>query len=249
MCRPPSSAATTTPTKISVTAGNATAGAATGTVSLATPAGWTSGSATIELPSREFDTVDIDVSTPEVEIGLEPFRAVMTAGNATVLTGTSALETVIVTPDGSRCVLALDAGSPTSPLLSTYTRLSPADTWDPAKGFGWTGTVPQFRDRGPGLDSLRRDFVNDTTARTLRIAVPPGLHQAHALIGDVHNLQPTFIRSGGELLAESTWLHGWFFSWLHFELDGGTAGREVDLEFSTIPREHWHLNALLLLKS
>jgi alpha-glucuronidase len=203
----------------------------------------------VELGSREFGTVDIAVGTPEVEIGLVPLRAELAAGSTPVLTGTSAAKTVVVTPHGSRCVLALDTGAGNSPLLTSYTRLSPADTWDPAKGFGWTGTVPQSRDRGPGLDSLRRDFVNDTAARTLRLAVPPGRHQAHVLVGDVHNLQPTFIKSGGEIIAQSEWMHGWYFDWLRFELDGGAAGREVDLEFSSVPREHWHLNALLLLKA
>ena len=55
--------------------------------------------------------------------------------------------------------LALDAGSSPSPLVETYRRLSPADTWDAARGYGWVGTAPLSRDRG-APDALRGRVVS-----------------------------------------------------------------------------------------
>lgn len=52
------------------------------------------------------------------------------------------------------------------------------------------------------------------------------------------------MRSGGQVIAESRYLKGGEFQWLRFELDGGVNGREVDLEFDSVPDEYWHLVAL-----
>lgn len=238
---------TTTPNRVQLAVGNATSRAATATVGLTVPEGWSSGTGTVGVPSRELGTLELDVTTPEVSVGFGSLTARASAGSTTVLTGMDATRSVIVTPDGSRCALALDAGTASSPLLATYTRLTPADKWDAARGYGWVGTGPQSRDRGAALDALRRDFVNDTSARTLRIAVPPGQHQAHVLVGDTFDQQPMTIKSGGAALAQIGALRGGTFEWLHFGVDGGTAGREVDLEFAGIPAQHWHLNALVLL--
>jgi alpha-glucuronidase len=144
-------------------------------------------------------------------------------------------------------VLALDSGTDTSPLLETYQRLSPSNLWDAAKGFGWVGSKPQSRDRGSRFDPLRRDFTNDTTARTLRVSVPAGPHEAFILVGDNNQCYPTYVKSGGELLAESAFLQNGVFTWIRFPLDGGAAGRDVDLELSSVPGQHWHVNAFVLL--
>ncbi|HEY8458530.1 MAG TPA: alpha-glucuronidase family glycosyl hydrolase [Actinopolymorphaceae bacterium] len=153
----------------------------------------------------------------------------------------------VVTPAARRCVLALDAGTPDSPLVRDYTRLTPDSAWDPARGFGWVGTPPQSRDRGGSFDALRRDFVNDIPARTLRIAVPAGQHEVAVLVGDAGpDSHPTYIFVDGERVAESPFLPGGTFTWLRFSVDGGASGREVDLTFDSLPDQHWHLCALVI---
>ena len=66
-------------------------------------------------------------------------------------------------------------------------------------------------------------------------------------MGDTVNAHPTFVRSGGELLGQSKFLFRGEYEWVHFTLDGGAAGREVDLELSSVPGEHWHLVALAIM--
>ncbi|MGW1344147.1 alpha-glucuronidase family glycosyl hydrolase [Kribbella sp. NPDC002412] len=202
-------------------------------------ADWTSEATTVTIPSREFVPCDVPV-TPPLTPQITSIDIAASAGELPVL-GTRT--PVIVTPDGSQCRLALDAGSPTSPVLQGYQRLSPSDRWDPARGFGWVGTGPQSRDRAR-LDVLRRDFVNDTRARTLRIQVPPGGADAYLLIGDANvDSWPTFIHSNGKLLGQSQFLLGGQYTWLKLTLTAG----EVDLELTSIPNQHWHLTALVLL--
>jgi alpha-glucuronidase len=100
------------------------------------------------------------------------------------------------------------------------------------------GDAPQSRDRGTP-DVLRRDFVNDTTARTLRIAIPADSHAVHMLVGDATvGSCPTNVRSAGTLLAQSEQLASGEFAWLYFTVDGGSTGREVDLELSSVPDQH-----------
>jgi alpha-glucuronidase len=154
---------------------------------------------------------------------------------------------VDVVPAGDKVRLALDAGTTDSPLLDTYERLSPAHGWDAGRGYGWVGDPPEARDRGGAVDVLRRDFVNDSASRVLRLAVPPGRHDAYLLVGDVTALNATKVSSGGELLAEAPAAPGGTFTWLRFQLDGGGTGRDADLEFSGTSGQHWHLNALVLL--
>lgn len=153
---------------------------------------------------------------------------------------------VMAVPTGDAVTLALDAGTASSPVLSTYRRLSPGNVWDAQQGYGWVGTAPQSRDRNV-LDALRRDFVTDNAARKLRLAVPAGSHDVFALVGDatVHSY-PTYIHADGGLLAERGDLASGEFTWLHFTLDGDSTGRQVDLELTSVPGQQWHLAALLL---
>ncbi|TCC50854.1 glycoside hydrolase [Kribbella capetownensis] len=231
------------PNLFAMTAGNASPRQAEVTAKVVETGGWKSSDGHVSVPSRETVPFTVPV-TPPLLPQITMIDLECEAGGMPAL-GTSTQ--VFVTPAGGRCRLALDAGPESSPLLAGYQRLSPSDAWDPDRGFGWVGTAPQARDRG-NPDVLRRDFVNDTAARVLRIRIPAGKTDAYALIGEslVH-CQPMTIRSEGKVVAalESLLLHG-TYTWLKLSLDGGAGGRDVDLEFSSIPDEHWHLDALVI---
>ncbi len=204
--------------------------------------GWTSGESTVSIPPREFVPCEVPV-TPPLTPQIAKIEIAAAAGRLPVL-GTQT--SVIVAPVGARCRLALDAGAASSPVLPGYRRLSPSDPWDPERGFGWVGTAPQSRDRAR-LDVLRRDFVNDTSPRTLRLHVAAGISDAYLLIGDANaDCWPTYIRSEGKLIAQSGFLLGGQFSWVKVVLDGGASGRDVDLELSSVTDQHWHLVSLVI---
>ncbi|TDD14147.1 glycoside hydrolase [Kribbella turkmenica] len=201
--------------------------------------GWDSAQRTVSMLSREFVPCEVPV-TPPLTPQVTTIDLAAEAGGLPVL-GTRM--PVIVAPVGARCRLALDAGAASSPVLSGYERLSPSDQWDPARGFGWVGTAPQSRDRAR-LDVLRRDFVNDTVARTLRVQLPDGSNDVYFLIGDASaDCWPTSVHADGKLVAKSEFLLGGQYSWVKAVLDGG---RAVDLEFSSLPGQHWHLVALVI---
>ncbi|HEY8454797.1 MAG TPA: alpha-glucuronidase family glycosyl hydrolase [Actinopolymorphaceae bacterium] len=227
---------------LSLSVGNASATERPVTVGITTKDGWSTGTDSVTLASRAFADLSIPVRPP-VTPETTTLHVEADAGGLELL---GPLVDVITAPAGPHCILALDAGSATSPLMPTYRRLSPSDAWDAGRGYGWVGGAPQSRDRGQP-DPLRRDFVNDTTARTLRIAIPAGTVDVFMLIGDAGaDLWPTFVRADGELLAQSEFMTGGSYTWIHFTLDGGASGRTVDLELSSVPGQHWHLNALAL---
>jgi len=233
------------PNRLAAEVGNATADDLTVRATIVAPGdNWIVSPGKREIASTEFGTVKLPVMPPlmaanvTLDIDLEP-------ANLQTLGATG--QDFVVTPAARRCLLALDAGSPSSPLVSDYDRLTPQTTWDPKRGFGWVGSPPQSRDRGSALDALRRDFVNDIPARTLRIAIPAGQHEAAVLVGDAGpDSHPTFISVDGQRVAESPYLPGGTFTWLHFTIDGGASGREVDLEFDSVPDQHWRLCALVI---
>ncbi|HVX44310.1 MAG TPA: alpha-glucuronidase family glycosyl hydrolase, partial [Mycobacteriales bacterium] len=229
------------PSLLTIEAGNASAGALSVTAGIDDPAGWQSGRDSIELPARELGTLSIPV-TPDLIPQITTLSLDVDAGGLMIL-GKRA--DVVVTTAGSRCLLALDAGPASGPVLAGYQALTPDDAWDPARGYGWIGGAPQSRDR-VSLDDLRRDFVNDTVPRTLRLHVPAGRHDCYALTGDTNDAWPTTITAAGQQLAESEFLLGGTFAWLHFGLDGGSGGRDVDLELSGATGQHWHLGALVI---
>ncbi|MGH3658448.1 MAG: hypothetical protein ACRDUA_17475, partial [Micromonosporaceae bacterium] len=169
----------------------------------------------------------------------------VTAGDLPVIGATGVAFSVA--PAAQLCHLALDAGGPSSPVFTSYDRLTPNNAWDADRSYGWVGSPPEFRDRGGGLDPLRRDFCNATRRATLRVRVPAGRHEAYLLVGDVVGSAPTAISSGGVELARSDPLPGGVFAWVHFSLDGESAGRDVDLELASLPGEHWHLNAVAIV--
>src|SRR5699024_2215121 len=94
---------------------------------------------------------------------------------------------VVSVPAAEDAVLALDAGSASSPVLDGYARLSPEETWSAERGYGWVGDVPTVRDRAR-MDVLRRDFVlGREQDYVLRVAVPAGAHTVHVLTGDAYS--------------------------------------------------------------
>ena len=216
------------------------------TVRLDVPDGWTSGGTPVAVPSRDLRDVSVAVRAGGPP-GTTVVGARIDADGIDLLVDSAE---VLTSPAGQRCVLALDAGTATSPLHAGYRRLTPDDAWDPGTGYGWVGGAPQSRDRDAWDDPLLRDFVNDIPARTIRVAVPAGTHDAYLLVGDATvNSHPTYVHAGGERLAGSAFLWRGQFEWLHLTLDGGTSGREVDLELSSVPGEHWHLVALAIIDS
>jgi hypothetical protein len=87
-------------------------------------------------------------------------------------------------------------------VFGTYQRLSPADAWDPSRGFGWVGNPPADRDRGL-VDDLQRDFVLSRTPATLRVSVSPGRHDLYLLAGDAaFSSGDTVVSEDGQVLAE-----------------------------------------------
>lgn len=230
--------------QVTVSVGNATSNTVTAPVTVTVPGGWTALPGQISLGPGALGSTMVQVTPP-----LRPAAAQVSVTVSSTLQVLGATpQTVMVTPAASRCVLALDAGTDSSALLTGYARLSPATAWDAARGFGWSAGAPQSRDRGG--DALRRDFCNDTTRRVLRIAVPAGLHNAYLLVGDrTVRCLPTIVTVNGAELARSQPLAANVFAWLQFNLDGGAAGRTFDLQLSSIPNEHWHLVAFVLLRA
>lgn len=205
---------------------------------------WSAGTAEAEVASRADAEMTLPVQPPLVADQLQ-LAVAMTP--AVEVLGTAGHPT-IVTPAGRRCHIALDAGSGSSPLVPGYQRLTPETMWDPARGYGWIGRTPQSRDRGDAWDALRRDFCGDTAPCTLRLAIPPGIHETAVLVGDGGpDVWPTFIDVNGQRVAEGGRIRGGTFEWLRFELDGGSEGREVDLEFSSVPGRFWRLCGLVIV--
>jgi alpha-glucuronidase len=224
-------------------ANTSTSDAVAVTARVAAPGGWTVQDATATIEPGAVADLAVTV-VPGGDPTVATLRATIAIDGQQV--GDARDLDVIAVPAGGTLALALDAGTETSPLLPGYRRLSPANPWDPATGYGWVGAPAMSRDRAV-LDDLRRDFVNDAAARVLRIAVPAGAHTVHALVGDANQPSaPTYIHSGGALLAQSGPLANGTFTWVDFTVDGGATGRTLDIDLTSDPAVHWHLNALLM---
>lgn len=205
------------------------------------PAGWSAGTTQATVPAFGRTTIHVPV-TP----GNTPQAATLTA-RVTGAEGT-ATAPVLSVPRGDQVPLALDAGTPTSPVFTTYQRLSPSDAWDATRGYGWVGGAPQSRDRG-APDDLRRDIVTDTASRTLRLAVPAGTHDVYLLVGD-HSFASdamTVASEGHTLVHLATPLPTDTFQWLRFSLDGGVSGRDIDLDLNADnPGGYWRFAGLVV---
>ncbi len=77
-----------------------------------------------------------------------------------------------------------DFGTASSPVLSSYTRVTEATTYS-AGGFGWTDTSTlESRDR-TGTDEVRRDFVmSSSAARTFKVDLVNKTYTVNVLQGD-----------------------------------------------------------------
>ncbi|WP_206079930.1 alpha-glucuronidase family glycosyl hydrolase [Propioniciclava coleopterorum] len=236
-----------TPTPVLVDLTNPGTQDRTVTVSAAVPQGWTSAPVTVTVPAGSGVTAELPVTPPAAPTLGRLTLTVARADGSVVETGRALSVVTTIAPDAA--ALALDAGTDASALLDGYTRLGPGDAWDPAKGFGWVGAVPQSRDRGGNV--LTGDFVlGRQQPYVLRVAVPPGVHRTWVLTGDGGAPAGiTTISEGGRELARSGSgeLPGGNFVWFGFDLDGGAAGRTADLTLTGSLRDgYWRVNALTL---
>ncbi|MFI9025369.1 alpha-glucuronidase family glycosyl hydrolase [Streptomyces sp. NPDC053560] len=226
---------------------NATGSGLRTTVSLDVPDGWRSEQATGYVTSRGDTTVRMTVVPPPVP-ALATLHARPESGSVPVLDSSlRSLAKAVVVPPAARCVHALDAGPGSAPVLKDYTRLSPDSTWHEGADFGWVGNTPDATDTGL-FDVVRRDYVRDSAPTVLRLKLPAGRCTAHLLTGDPNTFNRTLVvRVDGEEKARSEQLDGREFTWLRFPLDGGSSGREVDLEFSAKEDRTWHLSACVVV--
>jgi alkaline phosphatase D len=236
------------PNPVSVSLSNGTEKVVKVTVSVNVPQGWKSESVDITLEPYGMSNVEVMVTPPAQTLASEKLRLEVNAGKTQVF-GTSRDFYVVSTLARDELFLALDAGSATSALFPTYTRLSHEDKWDVTKGYGWIGTAPSSRDRNK-LDELQRDFILSKGKPTvLRLAIPAGVYKTYILTGDAtYSSGNTIIKSEGRLLAESGGeLNLGQFKWISFELDGGAEGREIDLEITGALKDgYWRMAALVM---
>ncbi|MBL1118450.1 glycoside hydrolase [Streptomyces sp. 110] len=226
---------------------NATGSGLRTVTTLDVPEGWRSEEASRYVASREGETVKMTVVPPPAP-ALATLHARPRSGAVPVLDSSlRSLARVVVVPPAARCVHALDAGPASAPVLKDYTRLSPADGWHEGAGFGWVGNTPDATDTGL-FDVVRRDYVRDSVPAVLRLRLPAGRCTAHLLTGDPNTFNRSLIvRVDGIEKARSERLDGREFIWLRIPLDGGSSGREVDLELSSKEDETWHLGACVVL--
>ncbi|WP_069187890.1 alkaline phosphatase D family protein [Sporosarcina globispora] len=238
------------PCPITATLTNGTTETVKAEVSLNVPKGWKCETTKITLEPNSSSTVDILVTPPSDMPVAEKLTLDVNAGKAAVF-GASRDVQIVSVPSSNELIFALDSGSATSAIFPSYSRLSPEDTWEEAKGYGWVGTVPSSRDRNK-FNELLRDFtLSKNETAILRLKVPPGVHNTSILSGDAsYGSGNTIIKSEGKLLGGSGGLSIGQFKWIHFELDGGAEGREVDLEIAgELKDEYWRLVALVMQKS
>ncbi|MFW6597367.1 GDSL-type esterase/lipase family protein [Propionibacteriaceae bacterium Y2011] len=214
------------------------------TVSLSVPEGWSTEPVQVRLEPGQDANVSVPVTAPSTPT-IGTVRAGVEAGSTLVL-GQPALDLVTV-PAVSLAALALDFGGPESPVLQGYRGVSPADVED-GSGFGWVGTVPDWRDRGVG-GPLSSDFVMSTEPVTLRLSIPAGEHTVHVLTGDASYAAGRLVLHEGETLLADTdgKLAAGELRWLTFTLDGGASGRTVDLTATVASTGTLRLNALAVM--
>ena len=232
------------PSNVTVEVANRTAAPSRVTASVDAPDGWTVEPTTRTIPA--FGTVDVPVSvTPPLAPAQAQLRAVLDAPGRAVY-GTETAD-VMTAPPGDAVALALDAGADGGPVYAGYQPLTPATVYDAARGYGWVGTAPGFRDRG-APDDLRRDFTLSRTATRLRITVPAGPHHAYLLRGDAgFAAAPTVVSQDGAVVSAPTdTLPAGRFAWQSWTVDGGASGRTVDLTLTGV-NDFWRLNGLVVL--
>jgi alkaline phosphatase D len=236
------------PSPVKVTLSNGTAKQVEVSVNIPVPTGWKSESVTKVLEPSDEAVFDVLVTPPAEMPAAERLRVEVDAGETAVYGPPRDIQ-VVSALSGENVLLALDGGSRTSPIFPTYKSLAPEDIWDAAKGYGWVGTAPFARDRG-NADALQRDLIASREELTIfRVNVPAGIHKVYFLTGDsVYGSANTIIRSDNKLLAEAGYaLDPGQFKWLSFELDGGSTGKEIDLEISSeLGDGAWRLVAFVM---
>ncbi|MFF1921211.1 alpha-glucuronidase family glycosyl hydrolase [Streptomyces sp. NPDC058221] len=226
---------------------NATGSGLRTDIALDVPEGWSSEKATCYVASEGDETVKVTVVPPATP-ALATLHARPSSGSVQILDSSlRSLAKAVVVPPAARCVHALDAGPSTAPVLKDYTRLAPDSSWQEGAGFGWVGNTPDATDTGL-FDVVRRDYVRDSAPAVLRLKLPAGGCTAHLLTGDPNTFnRPLIVRVDGVERTRSEQLDGREFSWLRIPLDGGSSGREVDLELSAQEDQTWHLSACVVL--
>jgi phosphodiesterase/alkaline phosphatase D-like protein len=237
------------PNPVSVDLSNGTEKAVAVKVGIKVPKEWKCEFKNIVLEPGSTKTVEFMVTPPSHMPVAEKLSLDVKSGKTAVYGVSRELYAVSV-PSSDELVLALDSGGTSSSILPSYSRLSPDDKWDQAKGYGWIGTVPDFRDRNKP-DELQRDFTLSRNGTTiLRLKVPAGVHKTSILTGDASfSSGNTIIRSEGNLLGESgEELYPGQFKWITFDLDGGALGREIDLEITGALKEgFWRIVSLIMM--
>ena len=219
-------------------------------VTIDVPSGWESAPVTVAVAQGETVVAEVLVTpaVPRSYVGrlLEHrLTATATSGRGPV-TGNPHVAVVVV-PAPQEGLLALDAGTATSPLFDGYTRLWAAAKWDPAVGFGWVGGSPTARDRH-APDPLRQDMITSQNPATLRLAVPAGGHTVWFLRGDDGFATTGFVVDvdGRRALSTGPSVGAGEYYWERVAVDGGESGRPVDLTFSNDQGLYWKLLALVV---
>ncbi|WP_262697965.1 MULTISPECIES: alpha-glucuronidase family glycosyl hydrolase [Streptomyces] len=151
---------------------------------------------------------------------------------------------LVVAPDGSRCLLSLNAGPRNGTSMPGYDALAPESAWSASVGHGWVGAAPSARDRGG--EPLLRDHLWHNSSRVLRVALPAGEHTGYVLVGDTGaTASPTRVAVDGDTVATSPKQPGGTFTWLELPLDGGATGRTTDITFTGVGGP-WRLSALAI---
>ncbi len=219
-------------------------------VTVDAPDGWTVSTVTRAVEPASSVVVDVPLVAPAGGPVPGLLRTVTLTARVTaagLAVSGAPRASVAVAPDGAESRLALDAGTATSALFTSYRRLTPSSRWDSAVGFGWVDAVPESRDR-TGPDPLRRDMVTDTDAAVLRLHLAAGRNVVSVLRGD-HDNATTGIQieaDGSVVLPTGPSVGTGEYWWEQITLDGTDAGRDVDLRISNIEGVYWKVLALLV---
>ena len=242
--------ATTVGVTVEHVADRAYPGPAEVSASVRVPSGWMAGSVTRMVEEGASVTFEVPVIPPDEQpahgrLAEHRLTAAVTAGRMPVSGAPQAR--VVVVPSAERSALALDAGTGTSPVFTSYSRLAPTTACDSSRGFGWVGAQPEARDRSEP-DPLRRDMITKRTPAVLRLAVPAGTHAVSVLRGD-QDFSTTGIVidvDGQRVVSTGSSVGTGEYWWETFHLDGGLDGRIADLTFSNDQGAYWKLQALVL---
>ena len=141
-----------------------------------------------------------------------------------------------------------DFGTASSPLASGYTRVTETTAYAPG-GYGWTDTSSlESRDRSSLADSLKRDFVMDSSsARTFRVDLPNGTYSVAVTMGDndfAHDNMIVKANGTTVLVNVNAPLGGFAVNTFNVSVSGGSLGLEFSDGGGTDPT--WVVNAITI---